>query len=185
MVDVAPQRLITADDLFLMPDDGNRYELVRGRLIRVDPAGSRSSIVTGRVSRRIGGFVETSGLGFTGDADWGFKLATDPDIVRAPDVAFVRTERIPAEGIPRGFWPGPPDLAVEVISPSDSMVDLLEKVGEYLTAGTRLVWVIDPNARKAIVFHTDRPLSAVGADGELGGEVVLPGFMLSLSEVWV
>ena len=125
MVDAAPSRLITADELLALPDDGYRYELVRGRLVRVDPSGSRSSITTGRVSRRLGTFVETNTLGVTGDADWGFKLASDPDIVRAPDVGFVRAERIPPEGIPRGFWPGPPDLAVEVISPSDHLTDVL------------------------------------------------------------
>lgn len=185
MVDAASPNLITADQLFRMPDDGNRYELVRGRLLRVDPAGSKSSITTGRISRRIGSFVEASDLGLTGDADWGFKLASDPDIVRAPDVAFVKAERIPSDGIPREFWPGPPDLAVEVLSPSDRMVDVLEKVQEYLTAGTRIVWVIDPEARKAIVFHADRPPEVVGSEGELLGEDVIPSFVLRLAEIWV
>src|SRR5688572_26184421 len=140
MVDAASSRPISADELFQMPDDGNRYELVRGRLVRVDPAGSKSSIVTRRIGTVIDVFIMRDELGICGAADWGFKLASDPDIVRAPDVAFVRAEHIPPGGIPAGFWPGAPDLAVEVISPSDSMVDLLEKVQEYLAAGTRLVW---------------------------------------------
>jgi Uma2 family endonuclease len=126
MVDAASPRLITADQLFQMPDDGNRYELVRGRMVRVDPAGSKSSVVTRRIGTPIDVYIMRDELGICGDADWGFKLASDPDIVRAPDVGFLRAARIPADGVPRGFWPGAPDLAVEVISPSDRMVDVLE-----------------------------------------------------------
>ena len=151
----------------------------------MDPSGSRSSLTTGRISRRLGSFVEAHALGLTGDADWGFKLTSDPDIVRAPDVAFVRVDRIPAEGVPPGFWPGAPDLAVEVVSPSDRIADVLEKVQDYLAFGTRLVWVVDPEARKAMIFRRDSPPEVVGPDGELNGEDLVPGFVLRLADVWV
>src|SRR3712207_3962922 len=100
MVEQTWPDLITAEELLRLPDDGFHYELVRGRLVRMDPSGSRSSVTTGRISRRVGSFVEEHALGLTGDADWGFKLASDPDIVRAPDLAFVRADRIPAGGVP-------------------------------------------------------------------------------------
>lgn len=177
--------LMTAEDLFRMPDDGWRYELVRGELIRMSPSGSRSSIVSIRIGTRFVTFVEQHGLGICGDADWGFRLASDPDIVRAPDVGFVSAARIPSEGIPPDFWPGAPDLAIEVLSPSDRFTDLLVKVQEYLSAGTRLVWVVDPEARRAFIFRPGQAPDSVGADGEFSGEDVVPSFVLRLAEVWV
>ena len=185
MVEMPSPGLMTAEELFRLPDDGFRYELVRGRLVRMDTSGSRSSVITGRISRRLGSFVEAHALGLTGDADWRFKLASDPDIVRAPDVAFVRADGIPTTGVPPGFWPGAPDLAIEVVSPSDRIADVVEKVQEYLAFGARLVWVVDPEARKAIIFRRDAPPEVVGPDGELHGEDVVPGFVLRLADIWV
>ena len=177
--------LMTAEDLFRMPDDGWKYELVRGELIRMSPSGSRSSIVSSRIRNRLGPFVEQRGLGLCGDADWGFRLAFNPDIVRAPDIAFVRAERVPEEGIPVSYWPGAPDLAVEVLSPSDRFAEVLEKVQDYLSAGTRRVWVIDPGARTATIFRPGGIPETVGPDGGLSGEDVVPGFILRLTEVWI
>lgn len=185
MVETPAQTLVSADDLLLMPDDGWRYELVRGKLIRMSPTSSQSSLVSRRIGSEVDLFVRQNRLGLCGDADWGFRLASDPDIVRAPDIAFVRAERIPPEGIPAGFWPGAPDLAIEVVSPSDRFADVLEKVQAYLDAGTRLVWVVDPAARKAIVFRSEQSPEVVEADGVLSGEEVLPGFTLRLTEVRV
>jgi Uma2 family endonuclease len=179
------RRLVTADELLRMPDDGGRYELVRGVLVRMSPTSSRSSLVSRATGTRVDRYVREHGLGICGDADWGFLLSSNPDIVRAPDVGVVVAARVPADGIPPGYWPGAPDLAIEVISPSDRFADVLEKVQEYLVAGTRLVWVLDPEARKAIVFRPGQPPETVGADGELSGADVLPGFVLRLAEVWV
>jgi Uma2 family endonuclease len=176
---------MTADELLRMPDDGWKYELVRGELIRMSPSGSRSSIVSSNIRNQMGPFVTQRRLGLCGDADWGFRLASNPDVVRAPDIAFVRAERVPEDGIPAGYWPGAPDLAVEVLSPSDRFAEVLEKVQDYLAAGARLVWVIDPEARTATVFRPGGIPETVGADGELSGEDVLPGFILRLAEVWV
>jgi Uma2 family endonuclease len=177
--------LMTAEGLLHMPDDGWSYELDRGELIRMSPAGSRAGIVTFRVSLRFGSFVEQHQLGVCGSAEWGFRLSSNPDTVRAPDVGFVRAERISVGGIPEGYWSGAPDLAIEVLSPTDRFADLLVKVQEYLTAGTRLVWVIDPEARKAFIFRPSQAPEIVDADGELSGEDVVPGFVLHLTEVWV
>lgn len=177
--------LMTADELLRMPDDGSTYELDHGELICMGPAGSRSGIVTFRVSLRCGAFVEQQRLGVCGSAEWGFRLSTNPDTVRVPDIGFVSAERIPADGILQGFWPGAPDLAIEVLSPTDRFADVLVKVHEYLDAGVRLVWVIDPESRRAFIFRPAREPEIVDADGELRGEDVVPGFVLHLVEVWV
>lgn len=178
-------RLMTADDLLSMPDDGNRYELARGRLVCVSPASSRSSLVSRRLGTYIDIHVMRHKLGICGDPDWGMRLASNPDIVRAPDVGFVRAERVPASGIPDGFWPGAPDLAVEVISPTDRYGDVIDKAQEYLVAGTLLVWLVDPERRTVVIFRQAGATSTIGAEGVLDGEDVLPGFRLNLSEIWV
>ncbi|MGD9892184.1 MAG: Uma2 family endonuclease [Dehalococcoidia bacterium] len=177
--------LMTADELLHMPDDGWKYELDRGELIRMSPSGSRSSRVSRRVGSKLDNYLDQNYVGTCGDADWGFRLASNPDLVRVPDIGFVRAERIPADGLPAGFWPGAPDLAIEVVSPTDRFANVLVKVREYLDAGTLLVWVIDPETRRAFIFRPGQEPEIVNADGELGGEDVVPGFVLRLADVWV
>ena len=124
-------------------------------------------------------------LGVCAGADGGVRLKPDPDTVRAPDVSFVRAERIPSGGLAAGYWPGAPDLAVEVLSPSDRYPEVQRKVQEYLDAGTWLVWVVDPESRTATVFHPGGRSIFLDCDGVLDGGAVLPGFKLALNEVWV
>ena len=185
MADATAVGLMTAEELLRLPDDGWQYELIQGRLIRMAPSSSRPAIVATRLSSRVEVFASHNELGVVGGADWGFRLTSDPDTVRAPDVAFVRAERIPADGIPDGFWPGAPDLAIEVISPTNRWVGMLRKVHEYLDAGARMVWVVDSDARRATVFRPDRAPVTIGEDGVLEGEDVLPGFSLPLRDVLV
>ncbi len=175
--------LMTADELASLPDDGQQYELSKGRLISMCPTGSVSSVVAANVLIDLGGFVKRGRHGVCGTAEGGFRLTTAPDTVRAPDVWFVRAERIPAEGIPATFWPGAPDLAVEVLSPSDRLGDLMLKLRDYFEAGVTLVWAIDPATRSAGVFRRDRAERFIGEDGVLDGEDVLPGFTLRLADV--
>lgn len=178
-------QLMAAEELLVMPDDGNRYELVRGELISMSPSAIPPSVVSGNVFLDVGTFVRRNRLGVCGTAEGGFRLSSAPDTVRAPDVWFVRADRIPANGIPDGFWPGAPDLAVEVLSPSDRFTDVLRKAQDYLAAGTRLVWVIDPAGRSAAVFRPDGVPVLLGEDGVLDGADVLPGFTLELKDVLV
>src|SRR2546428_842720 len=134
-------RLVTAEELEKLPDDGYRYELVEGRVIRMSPVGylhGKTAVqLIFLLQRHLSG--RHLGVAFT---ELGFKLASNPDTVRAPDVAFIRQDRIPAN--PRGFWAGPPDLAVEVLSPDDRPSEVQNKVEEYLRRGVPLVVVIDP-----------------------------------------
>lgn len=179
-----PTRLMTADEFLRMPDDGNSYELVEGKQVRVCPASVLSSTVAMTIGGLLSVFVRRHGLGKVGGADWGAKLAVNPDTVRAPDVAFVRRERLREGRLTRGFFAGAPDLVVEVLSPSDRYRNVTRKVQEYLAAGASLVWIIDPEDRSAVVYRADGTVQTYGEDGVLDGSDLLPGFTLSLTEIW-
>jgi Uma2 family endonuclease len=138
---------VTGNELLHMPDDDFRYELVRGELRQMNPAGNVHGRITVRVTWRLAQHVEENRLGAVYAAETGFRLASDPDTVRAPDVAFVSQARIEAVGEVEGFWPEAPDLAVEVVSPGDSYTDVEEKVFAWLDAGTKMVVVI--NSRRS------------------------------------
>lgn len=180
----APEpRLMTAEELMQLPDDGNVYELDEGRLICMPPAGMRSSRVTVELLLRLCGFVKAHDLGFCSEGQGGVLLFRGPDTVRAPDISFISKERAAAAGV--GYYPGAPDLAIEVLSPSDRPSRVSRKVQQYLAAGARLVWVIDPEDRTAAVYRPDHEMLLLEADGVLDGADVLPGFRLPLAEIWV
>ena len=177
--------LMTADELLAMPDDGfHRYELVKGELITMAPAGGEHGAIGSRTDRRIGIFVEQNDLGEAFNSDTGFIIDTNPDTVRAPDVSFVRKERIPADGIPKGFMPLAPDLAVEVISPSDSYTEVAEKVAQLLEAGTQLVVLIDPRTR-TVSLHYDGGIDRLTEADTLTLGDALPGFECAVGELFV
>jgi Uma2 family endonuclease len=135
------------------------------------------------IATRIHAFVSSRSLGRVLAAETGFKLFTNPDTVRAPDVAFVSHDRIP-DPLPRGFAPFAPDLAVEVLSPDDKPGEVLEKVADWLKAGTRLVWVIDPDRRSARAYREDGTIEMLPESGVLDGEDVLPGFTCTVGELF-
>ena len=175
--------LLTADDLVRLQPPHKRTELVRGRMIVRGPAGFQHGDVAMTLSLLIGTFVKKHNLGRILAAETGFKLFTDPDTVRAPDVAFVSHDRIP-DPMPRGFAPFAPDLAVEVLSPDDRPGEVLEKVADWLKAGTRLVWVIDPERRSARAYREDGTIEMLPESGILDGEDVLPGFTCEVRELF-
>ena len=178
--------LMTAAELLAMPDDGfHFYELVKGELITMAPAGGEHGAVGIRAAVRIGVIVEANDLGVVFNADTGFIISTDPDTVRAPDVSFVRKERIPADGIPRGFFQGAPDLAVEVISPSDSYTEVAEKVAQLLEAGTLLVVLIDPRTRTITLRHRSGETTTLTEADTLTLGDVLPGFKCAVGDLFV
>jgi|CXWL01.1.fsa_nt_gi Uma2 family endonuclease len=168
--------LVTADELLMM--GGGRCELVQGEVVSMSPPGFSHGLVASEVAYHLQQFVRQHRLGRVPAAETGFLLARNPDTVRAPDVAFVRTERLVAT---EGYFPGAPDLAVEVVSPGDRFSEVLSKVDEWLRAGAREVWVVDGPRR---VVHVHRPGHRVLelTDGAVldGGEV-LPGLDLAVS----
>jgi Uma2 family endonuclease len=170
----------TEEDLLRTPRDGRKYELVDGQ-IRMSPAGSRHGHVCVNLSARIHAFVADRRLGYVFDSSTGFRLPGGN--VRLPDVAFVARGRFAGEQVPEGFSDVPPDLAIEVLSPDDRSRDVLDKVGEYLQAGVRLVWVIDPRRRTAAVYRSLTDVRQLSSGDSLDGEEVLPGFQCRLAEV--
>ena len=172
---------MTADDLLHTSIPGKRSELVRGVLYVREPAGDRHSRVVMNLTLRLGAHVEARGLGQLFAAETGFTLSQTPDTVRAPDIAFIRRERLP--DVTTGFLQIAPDLVVEVLSPSDRPGETLAKVDDWLKAGAQLVWVIDPERRQALVYRLDGTVSILEDEGALEGESVLPGFTGKLAAI--
>lgn len=174
--------LITAAELLhaSMPD--KRTELVRGTLVVREPAGYLHGEIVARLTYTLSHHVIAHDLGRVLSGDPGFHLARDPDTVRGPDVAFVRRDRLPPSP-PAAFAEFAPDLVIEVRSPGDRPGEVLGKVADWLTAGTSLVWVIDPARHFARVYRADGTETLVAHDGMLLGEDVVPGFSCALRVV--
>ena len=177
---VTPSALMTADELSRLPLPDQRVDLVKGVLRVREPAGYRHGVVTMKIAHAIVAHVNARALGVVLAAETGFRLETGPDTVRAPDVAFVSQDRIPPTPL-GGYAPFAPDLAVEVLSPDDRAGEVLAKVADWLRAGSRLVWVVDPDRRSARVYREDGTESLLDETGTLEGEDVLPGFSCRLA----
>ncbi len=176
-------RLVTAEELERLPDDDWRYELVQGRLVRMSPVGLPHGEVAARIVALLYGYVHPRQLGLV-VTEVGFKLASNPDTVRAPDVAFIRRNRLVA-GTRRGFWHGPPDLAVEVLSPDDRPRDVQTKVEGYLACGTILVLVVDPDADTVTLYRRlAAPVTLTDSHHALEMDDVLPGFRCTVGDVF-
>ena len=176
-------KLMTAEELLNMPEDGYRYELIRGVLKKMAPAGHTHGKRGNRVNHNLSTHVYSNGLGEVYLAETGFILETDPDHVRAPDVAFVRQERVEEAGDGDGYFPGAPDLAVEVISPSDRYSDVAEKTQEWLNAGTLIVVVVNSRDRTVNVHTPDAVITLNESDTLDGGDVV-PGWHLPIADIF-
>lgn len=170
--------LATEADLLRMPDDGYKYELVDGE-IRMSPGGARHGQVGVRLSAVLHAFVSERNLGHVFESSTGFRLPGGN--VRSPDVCFVQAARFESERVPDGFPDLAPDLVVEVLSPGDSPRHVLDKVGEYLQAGTHLVWVIDPKRERAAVYRSLTAVRELRPEAALDGEDVVPGFTVPLA----
>jgi Uma2 family endonuclease len=176
--------LMTAEQLESLPDDNLRRELVRGEVIEMTPAAAESGRIGGRIAMSIGAHAAAGDLGIMYIPDAGFLLAHDPDTVRMPDVAFVAKRRAALHPPAAGFFPGAPDLAVEVVSPTDSATDLQLKVTEYLEAGTQLVWVVYPTTRQVAVYTPGMEVTVIPEGGTLLGDPVLPGLSIPVAEIF-
>jgi Uma2 family endonuclease len=177
----AANEITTARQLFEAPNLG-RCELVRGELVMLSPAGFEHGVIAGRLLGCLYDFVARNGLGVVVAAGTGFQIGRDPDTVRAPDVGFICTACVPRERT-RGYFPGPPDLGVEVVSPDDRAGEVLAKVRDWLSAGCQAVWVVDPTSQTVSVYRGLRDTAILTADDELTDEKLLPGFRLPVAEV--
>lgn len=182
-------RLFTADELEDMPhrdEHGNdrRLELVRGELIIMSPTKPLHGIVCARLTTRLGSFVEEHNLGETFGAETGFVVERDPDSVLGADVAFVSRERLDAVENFDKFFSFAPDLAVEVLSPSNTKSEIDQKITMYFAAGSRAVWVFNPKRRTASAYSSPSEFRALTEHDTLDGGEVLPGFRLELSKLF-
>lgn len=177
--------LLTAEDLWEMPDDGYRYELVKGVLRKMPPAGFEHGTRAMGIGWRLAQYVSENRLGEVLAAETGFVISQNPDTVRAPDVAFVRQSVLDRRGIPKGYWEGAPGLAVEVISPNDTYTEVAEKVDEWLNAGSAMVWVIDPQRETIAVYRSAEDFTVLSGDDTLDGGDVVEGFQCRVGDIFV
>ena len=175
---------MTADELFRMPPDGFRYELVNGELVRMPPTGTEHSVIMFRFGAKIVNHVEANDLGVVGGGDVGVVIAEDPDTVIAPDIAFVSKERIPPSGIPRAYLRQTPDLVVEIISPSEVLRESKEKAERWVAAGARLVWLVNPRNRTVAVYRPSAAPQTLSEADTLDGADVLPGFRCEVRKIF-
>lgn len=176
---------MTADELLAMPDDGFVYELIKGELIKVSPPpGYEHGIVAMNIAGPLYEYIKKKNLGKICAAETGFLLEQNPDTVRAADAAFVTRERIEKMGRVKGYWVGAPDLAVEVLSPSDTIRRVEGKVAQWLEAGTRMLWVVSPRLRTITVYRSRIDIETLTENDTLDGGEVVPGFKLPVAEIF-
>lgn len=173
----------TADELLEMPDDGIRRELVAGEILEMTPAGRMHARVTQNINRSLDAHVRARGLGLV-YPEYGYVISREPDTVRVPDTSFVRTDRLDEGGAEEGFYFGVPDLAVEVISPTDRYSAVRTKVDEYLDAGTPMVLVVDPQNSSVSIFRADGRRAELAESDTLDGGDVVPGWTLPVRDVF-
>jgi Uma2 family endonuclease len=184
MSTVQQPRLLTAEEFSRLPNppDGSEQELVRGVIITMPPPKGRHGVVCSRVNRLIANFAEEKKLGIVTSNDTGVILERDPDTVRGPDIAFWNKDRQPE--VPEVYFELPPDLAVEVLSPDTNRRKLREKIKEYLFAGTKLVWVVDPEERSVTICRGPDEGKVLFEAALLDGDEVLPGFRCEVAELF-
>ncbi len=175
-------KLMTADELWRLPDDSLRHELVRGELRTMAPPGEEHGWLMANLVVPLSMHVRARQLGRV-YTEIGCKLESDPDTVRAPDVAFIRQERLAAAPQP-GYWPGAPDLVVEGISPNDRYSEVDEKVATWLMHGAQMVLVVNPRWRTALVHRPGQPPTLLTEQDVLDGGDVVPGWQLPVREIF-
>lgn len=174
----------SAEELLRKRDDGFRYELVRGELRRHPLEGHEHGRIAARIAGLLGSHVLANSLGAGYMCGTGFLITSDPDTVRAPDLAFVSQKRLDEVADVEGYWPGAPDLAVEVISPRDTYAEVEEKVLEWLAAGARMVVVVNARKRTVTVYRSLTEIVVLTEDETLEGGDVVPGWTMQVRDMF-
>jgi Uma2 family endonuclease len=172
---------MTASDFVSIPDDGYKHELEAGLLVAEPFPAPRHDRVRSRLEGALRRYVAEHELGEV-FGETGYVLARDPDTVRGPDLSFIARERLVGFDDTK-FFEGAPDLAVEILSPSNRPGEIRAKVAEYLTAGARLVWLVDPEHGVVTIYREFLRPRAVGAGDVLDGEDVVPGFAIAVGQL--
>lgn len=180
---MATTKLTTIEDLWEITEPG-RYDVIDGDLYQMPPAGGEHGEIEMTIGALLWQFVRHHRLGKVYSGDTGFILSRDPLVWLSPDAAFVRADRLPPPEERAGFLPLAPDLAVEIVSPSDRPALVSRKVQEYLRAGTRLVWVVEPRTRTITIHRLDQPASVYTATDEIDAGDILPGFRVAVTDLF-
>jgi Uma2 family endonuclease len=178
------KKVWTDDEFMALNRDGHRYELVDGELIDVGNSGAKHGHVCSLLMILLGGYVHLQKLGVMFDSSTAFQMKNGNK--RSPDVSFFAKERLQGiEDLPAGFLEGAPDLAVEVLSPSNTIEEIDTKITEYFENGARLVWAINPAQRYTLVYRNGlEPDRLLKLGDSLEGEEVVPGFTLPMAELF-
>ena len=179
----APTAPVTAEQL-LVDYRGQRCELVEGKVKAMSPSGSEHGLLAAELAMMLSLHVKQNGLGRCFGAETGFLISRQPDTVLAPDVAFVKKDRLAAIGIPEKYFPEPPTLAIEIVSPSDTAEEVDDKARRWLAAGTEAVWVVYPRGKSVTVYESLDNIRAFTDTQTMDGGPVVPGFQMSLSELF-
>ncbi len=185
---MATRARMTAEDFWAsLDEDDRKLELVDGQIVEMPLPGALHGLITGRIHYRVADHVARHGGGevLVGDTGFILRLPGDPDRVRGPDVSFISGGRLPEGGLSVRFFEGAPDLAVDVLSPSDRSADVQQKVRDFLDAGSRLVWVVAPQARTVTVYRADGSARFLREQDTLEGEDILPGLAILLKEIFL
>ncbi len=178
-------RLITAEELFRLPEDETRgCELIEGEIVRIAPPGGIHGVVTLEVSSRLASYVRQNNLGVVVAAETGFFIARKPDVVFAPDGAFIRRRRVETLGIPKAYFTEAPALVIEVMSPGDTVSEVALKMRRWMDAGVELAWVVDPAGRTVTVYRSIDDIRVLTEKDMLSGEDVVPGFECPIAELF-
>jgi Uma2 family endonuclease len=172
---------MTAEELIRLPSGQYRYELVKGELLTMFPSGAERGAVIMNLAVPLGVHVKSNKLGIIFGAETGFTLERDPDTVLAPDIAFIRKERVGT--LAKGYWDGAPDLVVEVISPKESKKKIETKTAQWLQFGALAVWLVNPQTRTVEVRSAAGEKKVLHKEDVLTDQLV-PGFSLPVAEIF-
>lgn len=175
---------MTAEELWRMPDDGFCSELIKGELKQLFYSGILHGRISINISTSLGQHIKKNHLGTVCATGTGFQITSNPDTVRAPDTAFIRKERVQSVGDIAGYFPGAPDLAVEVVSPSDVYTQVEEKVMDWLEAGCKMVIVVNPSKRVVTVFRSQTNIVALTDNETLQTGDVVPGWSIAVKDIF-
>ena len=179
---IASERIWTDEEFMALPEDG-RYELVNGELVNMGNSGMEHGEIGSFLGGSLSLYVRSNKLGVVCDSSTAFAMKTGNK--RSPDVSFIAKERLQGvKRLPRGYFQGSPDLAVEILSPSNTVEEIHDKIVEYFENGTRLLWVIHPDEKYVLVYHAPSPDVFLKVGDHLDGEEIVPGFSLPVAELF-
>jgi len=183
MAAILEEKVWTDEELMSLPDDGNEFELIEGELVMSPRASLKHGSIAVKISAALVNFVKPKKLGVVLDSSTGFRMKSGN--VRSPDVSFISKERlIDMKGLSKEFFKGAPDLAIEILSPSDTMEKIHRKIIEFFENGTKILWLINPEEEIVLVYHSPRPDKLLQSHDYFDGEDVVPGFSLQVAELF-